>query len=335
MRYIRQEIFSGIGKDGQGRLQAASVVIVGCGALGSLQAEALTRSGIGNITIIDRDFVELSNLQRQSLFTEEDAQRSLPKATAARDHLFKINSDIKVTPLVMDLDQENYSIVQGHNLILDGTDNFQARYLLNDIAWKYRIPWFYGACVAASGISCAFVPEDFPCLRCIFETEPAAASSPTCETAGILWPAVAAVASHQVACTLQFLAGKTSLKPELFQMDVWEKEYRMISLEKAKRPECPTCGLHSFPALRSEKASHMALCGRDAVQIKPEREIVVDLDTVQQRWEKGDRVYRNPFLLKMILPENEIILFPDGRAIIKGTTDFSRARTLYAKYVGM
>lgn len=333
-RYSRQEIFSGIGKEGQELLRKSSVAVVGCGALGSLQAEVMTRAGIGKLTIIDRDFVEAVNLQRQSLFTETDAEQSLPKAIAARDHLHDINHEVEIVPIVGDLNQENVSVLTGSDLILDGTDNFQTRYLLNDVSWKFEIPWVYGACVAASGVASAFIPQSFPCLRCIFESEPPPGSAPTCDTAGIVWPAVGTVVSYQISAALKILTGST-LSPELLQVDLWENRYSLISLDKAKRSDCPTCAFRKYPSLQKRSDFETTLCGRDAVQVKPESKGTVELDAIQRRWEKIGKSWRNPFLLKLILEENEIVLFPDGRAIIKGTNDATRARDLYAKYVGM
>jgi adenylyltransferase/sulfurtransferase len=284
--------------------------------------------------IIDRDFVEPVNLQRQALFTESDAEQSLPKAIAARDHLQSINGEVEIIPIVADLNDENISLLTESDLILDGTDNFQTRYLLNDAAWKYNIPWIYGACVAASGVACAFVPESFPCLRCIFENEPPPGSAPTCDTAGIIWPAVGLVVSYQTSAAFKILT-HTSLKPELLQADLWESRYSVISLAKAKRADCLTCGTRNYPSLEKRTEFETALCGRDAVQIKPGSRGSIELDAIQKRWDRIGKSSRNPFLLKLILDENEIVLFPDGRAIIKGTNDISRARDLYAKYVGI
>ncbi len=332
-RYSRQELFAGIGQEGQERLRAATIAIVGCGALGSLQAEILTRAGIGKLKIIDRDFVEPSNLQRQSLFTENDAQQSLPKAVAAATHLRDLNSEVEVTPLVSDLSQDSSSLLEDVQLIMDGTDNFQTRYLLNDFAWKESIPWIYGACVSSTGVACAFVPDSFPCLRCLFETEPSAGAGQTCDTAGIIWPAVGAVVSFQIAAAMKILTGK-ALAPQLLQLDVWENHYHVVSLAAAKRSDCATCGLRLYPSFGKSAELNTSLCGRDAVQIRPGKQAAVDLDLVFERWQRIGNTHRNPFLVKLILNENELVLFPDGRALIKGTNDFTRARDLYAKYVG-
>ncbi len=332
-RYSRQELFKPIGKDGQKKIRQAVIAIVGCGALGSLQAEVLTRAGVGKIILIDRDFVEHSNLQRQSLFEESDADRVVPKSVAAAEHLAAINREVNVVPIVADLGPDNLELMKGAQLILDGTDNFQVRFLLNDYSWKEGVPWIYGACVGASGTACAFLPPLFPCLRCIFESEPPPGAAPTCDTAGILWPAVGAIVSYQLTATFKILTGN-SLTPEILQMDVWNGEHRLVSLAKAKRPDCVTCGLMEYPSLQVQAVQETALCGQDAVQIRPAKSESLDLDTIYQRWESLGASRRNPFLIKLALPENEIVLFPDGRAIVKGTSDFTRARNLYAKYVG-
>jgi molybdopterin-synthase adenylyltransferase len=332
-RYSRQELFSGIGRNGQMKLRSACVAIVGCGALGTLQAETLTRAGIGRLKIIDRDFVEPSNLQRQSLFTEQDAEQSLPKAVAAARHLKDLNGEVEIVPMVSDLSPDSISLLDGVQLILDGTDNFQTRYLLNDFSWKSGTPWIYGACVSSSGVAGVFVPDSFPCLRCLFETEPAAGSAQTCDTAGIIWPAVGAVVSFQIAAAMKILT-EAGIAPELFQVDVWQNHYHVVSLSKAKRSDCETCGKRTYPSFGKNAELNTSLCGRDAVQIRPGKQAQLDLDSVFERWQKIGIARKNPFLVKLILENNEVVLFPDGRALIKGTNDFTRARDLYSKYVG-
>jgi adenylyltransferase/sulfurtransferase len=332
-RYSRQELFPGVGKAGQEKLRSSTVTIVGCGALGSLQAEMMCRAGIGTLILIDRDFVEFSNLQRQALFDEQDAIRCTPKAVAAARRLKEINPEVNVIHHVEDLTLDHLQLVEDTHLLLDGTDNFQTRYLLNDVAWKIRIPWIYGACVGATGVASAFVPDEFPCLRCIFENEPPPGSAPTCDTAGIIWPAVGMVVSYQIAAAFRILTG-AELRPEILQFDVWESYYRTMSLEKAKRSDCATCGTREFPSLQTRAGFETSLCGRDAVQIRPAMKSTLNLDEIYENWSRVGDCVRNPFLLKLKLPENEIVLFPDGRAMIKGTVDVARARDLYAKYVG-
>jgi molybdopterin-synthase adenylyltransferase len=332
-RYSRQELFHGIGKEGQKKLRSSRVTIVGCGALGSLLAEVLSRAGVGQIRIIDRDFVESTNLQRQALFTEQDAADLIPKAIAAKNHLMKINADVHIDAEVSDLNPDNIALLLDSDLILDGTDNFQTRFLINDFAWKNHVPWVYGACVGSTGVSCAFIPESFPCLRCLFEEEPPPGTAPTCDTAGIIWPAVGTVVGYQISSAFKILTAQEQT-PELLQFDLWENHYRTVSLERAKRIECRTCGKREFPALIQQGGLESSLCGRDAVQIKPAKAASLNLDEISGRWQALGECTRNPFLIKLKLAENEIVLFPDGRAMIKGTADVSRARDLYAKYVG-
>src|SRR5262249_27938335 len=234
---------------------------------------------------------------------------------------------------VADLSIDTLALLSDAHLILDGTDNFQTRYLINDFAWKQNIPWIYGACVASTGVAAAFVPPDFPCLRCLFESEPSPGSAQTCDTAGIIWPAVGAVVSYQMSAAFRLLIGR-ELRPKLYQTDVWEDHHHAVSLAKAKRAEGGTCGLHNFPSLEARSDHETALCGRDAVQIKPQHAAQLNLDEIAKRWQKVGETVRNPFLAKLKIQQAEIVLFPDGRALIKGTQDPVRARDLYAKYVG-
>jgi adenylyltransferase/sulfurtransferase len=298
-----------------------------------LLAEVLCRAGTGRIRIIDRDFVESTNLQRQALFTEQDALELIPKAIAAKNHLKEINGEVEINSEIADLSPETIHLLEGVDLIMDGTDNFHTRYLVNDFAWKNNVPWVYGACVGATGVACAFIPESFPCLRCLFEEEPPPGTAPTCDTAGIIWPAVGTVVGYQIGAAFKILTGQAQ-PAELLHFDIWENHYRTVSLEKAKRSSCRTCGSREFPALVPRSGYETSLCGRDAVQLKPQQNVTVDLQELYSRWNKIGECVQNPFLIKLILPENEIVLFPDGRAIIKGTVDPSRARDLYAKYVG-
>jgi adenylyltransferase/sulfurtransferase len=248
--------------------------------------------------------------------------------------LKEINHEVHVEAMVADFNPDRMDLVDGFDLILDGTDNFQTRYWINDISWKTGTPWIYGACVGSSGIACAFIPEAFPCLRCIFESEPPAGVAPTCDTAGILWPAVGAVVSYQIAAAFKILVGAAQI-PQLLQFDVWENQYHLISLDRAKRRDCPACGLHQFPSLERKADFETSLCGRNAVQIRTRERAAPDLDAIAERWKRIGTVFRNPFLVKLILDAHEIVLFPDGRALIQGTGDFTKARDLYAKYVGI
>ena len=332
-RYSRQELFLPVGKDGQKKIRDSIVGIVGCGALGSLQAEVLTRAGVGKIILIDRDFVEHSNLQRQSLFDENDANQVVPKAIAAAKHLAEINKDVDVIPHVADLSVDNLDLLKTANLILDGTDNFQVRFLLNDYSWKQNIPWIYGACVGSTGTASAFLPPEFPCLRCIFESEPPAGSAPTCDTAGILWPAVGSVVSYQVTAAFKILTGNP-ITPQILQMDVWNGEHRLVSLSKAKRAGLFNMWADEISIIASSSSTGNCSLRKRCCSNQAGKNGIIEFDAIYQRWESLGTSRRNPFLIKLALAENEIVLFPDGRAIIKGTSDFVRARSLYAKYVG-
>ena len=272
-RYSRQVLFEGIGEVGQARLHTARVLIVGCGALGSAQSESLARAGIGHLRLVDRDFVESSNLQRQTMFTERDAEERLPKAIAAANHVREINSAIEVEPEVVDLNYSNIErLLMGCDLVIDGTDNFSTRYLINDACVKHNVTWIYGAAVGAYGVTMTIRPHQTACLRCIFEEAPPAASAPTCDTAGVIMPIINMVAAVQVTEALKILVGRDKdLHGSLMQFDVWRNEWRKINAG-APRPDCLTCALGNYKTLSPEPNEGAAvLCGRDAVQILPSR----------------------------------------------------------------
>jgi molybdopterin/thiamine biosynthesis adenylyltransferase len=332
-RYSRQILFAGIGERGQEALLRAHAVVAGCGALGSFHAAALARAGVGRLTLIDRDYVEPSNLHRQWLFDESDAARSMPKAAAAKRHLAEINSSVKVRGVVADLTAANVAECLGDaDIVLDGTDNFDTRYLINDFAVSRGVPWIYGAAVGSYGLTMPVVPGRTACLRCIYP-EPPSDAQPTCETAGVLNVIVSAVASLQVADALKILCGR--FDPErarLTTLDVWEGGIRQIRLP-ARDDGCPACGLRQFPYLEDSPRPAARLCGRNAVQIH-ERERPIDLLELQQRLEPLGEVRANEFALRFAAPPYELTIFPDGRAIVKGTADTGLARSLYARYVG-
>jgi len=332
-RYSRQILFPEIGAKGQEMLLAARAAIVGCGALGSFQAAALARAGVGFITIIDRDFVELSNLQRQWLFEESDAAESLPKAAAAARRLAAINSSIRVQGVVQDLNASNIEELLGEaRIILDGTDNFETRYLINDYAVSRGIPWIYGAAVAAYGLTMPVIPGRTACLRCVYPDPPPGAQ-PTCETAGVLNVTASAVASFQVAAALNILCGGgESFRARITTIDVWGGGIRQID-SPARDPECPACGRHEFPYLQETVRPPVRLCGRNAVQVDDRRR-TVDLSELKARLEPLGVVRANEYVLRFFPPPYEMTVFPDGRAIIKGTSDTGVARSLYARYVG-
>jgi molybdopterin-synthase adenylyltransferase len=333
LRYSRQTRFAPIGEPGQRRIQNAQVAIVGCGALGSFQAEALARAGVGRLRLIDRDFVEFSNLQRQFLFDESDARDAVPKAVAAARRLAQINSEIAVEPVVADLTSSNISELFEHvDLILDGTDNFETRYLINDAAVQGRVPWIYGAAVGSYGLKLAIVPDRTACLRCVYP-DPPQGVQPTCETAGVLVAVTASIAALQVGDALKILTcGADSVMARLTTVDVWSGEIRQLD-PPARDPSCPCCVSRAFVYLDGSRRAPISLCGRNAVQIH-ERARPVDLRDLAGQLSAVAPVRANEFALRVTLEPYELTVFPDGRAIVKGTTDVGVARSIYARYVG-
>jgi molybdopterin-synthase adenylyltransferase len=332
-RYSRQVLFGGIGAEGQRRLLESRVAIVGCGATGSALASLLARAGVGTIRIIDRDYVEASNLQRQMLFDEVDAAESLPKAVAASRKIAALNSQIVAEPSVSDLRPENAEgLLAGVQLILDGTDNFETRYLLNDYAVKNSLPWIYAAAVGSYAITMNIVPGETACLTCIFPQGPSGVIE-TCEMAGILNSAVNLAASIAATEAIKLLIGaKPQLRRTLLSHDLWRNERAEVSVA-TPRSDCRTCGAREFVHLAGEGRPHITLCGRNSVQIH-EHERPIDLDQMSERLSTHGRVRHNDFVLKFWKEPLEMTLFPDGRAIIKGTRDTAIARSMYAKYVG-
>ena len=332
-RYSRQILFAGIGTEGQEALIAAHAAIVGCGALGSFQASALARAGVGKLTIIDRDYVEPSNLQRQWLFEEDDATRAMPKAAAAERRLRAINSAVTVRGVVADLTAGNVAdLLGGAAVILDGTDNFDTRYLINDFSVSRGIPWVYGAAVGSYGIEMPVIPGRTACLRCVYP-EQAAGAQPTCETAGVLNAIVSLVASLQVADALKILCGHgEQVEARIATADVWKGGIRQIPMP-VRDPQCLTCGQRQFPFLEETNRPPVRLCGRNAVQIQ-ERERAIDLAELRARLEPLGEVRANEFALRFRAEPYEMTIFPDGRAIVKGTSDTGVARSLYARYIG-
>jgi molybdopterin/thiamine biosynthesis adenylyltransferase len=336
-RYSRQILFPEIGKAGQEKLINSRVLIIGCGALGASHAEMLARAGVGFLRIVDRDFVEFTNLQRQTLYSERDAKERLPKAIAAKNRLGQINSEVEIEAIVADVNNSNIeSLITGCDLILDGTDNFQIRYLINDGCVKLNKIWIYGAAVSSYGTTMTILPNKTPCLRCIFEEMPGAGSSPTCDTAGVIQPIIAVVSSVQVSEALKVLVGKTEkLHKSLMQFDVWQNDWRKIKLG-APNEDCKTCGKRIFEFLDGETADFSAvLCGRDAVQISPPNQAQIDLSSLAAKLENLGAVKQNEYLLRLNIEDYELTVFRDGRAIIRGTDDISQARSIYAKFIGV
>ncbi len=335
-RYTRQTLFTGIGQIGQERLARARVVLVGCGADGSAIADRLVRAGIGQLTIIDRDFVELNNLQRQVLFDEDDVVARLPKAVAAERKLHRVNSTVTVQGVVTDLNQENAEeMLSGADLVMDGTDNFATRYLINDVCVKHGIAWIYCGVVASYGMTMTIVPHQTPCLRCVFPEAPLPGSSPTCDTVGIVNPIVFTMAGIAVAEGIKYLVGSGELNHGIIYVDVWHNTFDVLE-SGVPRPDCPVCGQGRFEYLEMPYKGQIAsLCGRDAVQVRLSEQ-PLDLTSVAERVRGSlQLVASNEYLICFRASECEVTLFRDGRAIIKGTDDPALARSLCCRYIGL
>ncbi len=332
-KYSRQMLFGPIGLAGQEMLRQAKAVIVGCGALGTAQANALVRAGLGILRIVDRDYVETSNLQRQTLFDEADAAEKLPKAVAAERKLKQINSDVQIEGVVADAHSRNAEeLVRGFQVILDGTDNFEARYLLNDVSLKLGIPWIYAAVVASYAATMTVLPGRTACLACVYPRPPQGMHD-TCDTVGVIAPAVAWAVAVQVTEAFKILLGREEeLHGSLLAYDVWKNHYQQVKLKID--PNCRTCGARDFVYLQGGGPIHITLCGRDAVQIHQRESRGLDLAALKARLEQFGPVRANGFLLQCQLDSYELTVFPDGRAIVKGTQDPAVARGVYAKYIG-
>ena len=336
-RYSRQILFDGIGKKGQEKLLDSRVLLVGCGALGASHAEMLARAGIGKLRIVDRDFVEHTNLQRQTLFSEQDANDKLPKAIAAKNRIAQINSEIEIEPIVADVNNSNVeNLIKDCDLILDGTDNFQVRYLINDACVKAKKTWIYGAAVSGYGTTMTIIPRSTPCLRCVFEEMPDAGSSPTCDTAGVIMPIIASVSAIQITEALKILTGNfEALHKSLIQIDVWRNDWRKIKLN-SPHPDCETCGKGNFVFLDADASEFTAvLCGRNAVQIAPPKQARISLPNLAEKLKNLAEVKQNEYLLRLNIDGYELTVFSDGRAIVGGTDDAAVARSIYAKFVGV
>lgn len=337
-RYSRQVLFAPIGREGQERLSRSRVAIVGMGALGTALSNHMVRSGVGFVRLIDRDFVEWSNLQRQMLFDEEDARQMLPKAVAGADKLRKINSQVTIEPVVADLTWRNAEkLLTDVDLILDGSDNFSVRYLINDVAVKYGIPWIYGGVVSANGMSTTVIPGETPCLACLFPEPPAPGSTPTCDTVGVIGPIVHVVAAYQATEALKLLVGdKKSLHGSLLHVDIWQNQHLQMNLSQARHPDCPVCVRQHFSHLQPEAEGELesAMCGRNTVQISPSREVKWQLSEVAQRLRPLGKVEETKFLVRFHVEPYTLVIFTDGRVMVQGTDDIPTARTLYAKYIG-
>jgi adenylyltransferase/sulfurtransferase len=339
-RYARQILFSGIGREGQRRLSAATAVVIGLGSLGSVTAELLARAGVGSLRLVDRDFVEESNLSRQTLYEEEDARQVVPKAIAATRRLQRVNSEVSYQAFVADFSPANAEeTVRGAGVVVDGTDNFETRYLINETCVKLGIPWVYGACAGSGGLMFVVRPGQGPCLRCFIPDPPAPGQALTCETSGIIGPAASTIASLETAQALRILAAAQDAAgwgqdPATVRWaDVWSGEF--TTFEVRRRPDCECCVRGSFPYLEGRVGTQATvLCGRDMVQVTPKIAGQVSLDQVAERLTPLGKVTRTEFLVRVVLGETEMVVFPDGRALIKGTSNPEVARGIYARYLG-
>lgn len=334
-RYSRQELFRPIGEAGQLSIQRSHVLILGAGALGSANAEMLARAGIGRLTIVDRDYVEESNLQRQQLYSEEDVREKLPKAIAAKNRLEQVNSDVSIEAVVTDGNAENLDIFcKKADMILDATDNFDIRFILNDLAHKHKKPFVFGACVASTGMSYTILPGETPCLQCLVSSTPIVGA--TCDTGGIISPAVQMVAAHQTTEILKWLVGdRNSLRQKLILFDLWSNMNQAIKVEKAKMKNCRTCGNHPDYPFLSYGASLKteSLCGRNTVQLRTSTK-TTDLPLLARKLEEIGPVHQNPFLVSVDYKDFRFVFFADGRTLVHGTNQVEMAKSVYHQLIG-
>jgi molybdopterin-synthase adenylyltransferase len=337
-RYLRQTIFPPIGDVGQRRLRDSRIVVVGCGATGSVIATYMTRAGVGRVAVVDRDFVERNNLQRQVLFTDRDVEETLPKAVAAERALRAVNPEIDVQGIVADVDTANIeALLAGASLVMDGSDNFETRYLLNDACVQQVTPWIYSGAVGSRGMTMTVRPGESACFRCVFAEPPPPGAAATCDTAGVLGPAVGMVGSLAAAEAIKLLVGDTgALNPGLIHLDAWHLTFQTVRVaRRVGENPCPCCVERQFPFLRASASSQVVtLCGRNAVQISARAGTSLSLSALAERLRPLGVVTVNPFLLRFQVDGCELTVFPDARAIVKGTTDAAVARSLYARYVG-
>lgn len=338
IRYSRHYLFPSIGKNGQEKLGQSRVAIVGIGALGTALANHMVRSGIGYVRIIDRDFVEYSNLQRQVLFDEKDAELSLPKAIAAKNKLNLINSSITIDAHVADLTWKNAEeLLTDVDIILDGSDNFEVRYLINDVSVKYNIPWIYGGAVSSRGMTFTIIPNQTPCLRCIFPEETAPGTTHTCDTAGVIGPIIQVVAAYQATEVLKILLGDYEhLNTSLRNFELWQNEYFDINLKNGRNKDCPVCTHHRYDYLDPKNKAErvISLCGRDTIQISPADIVQINLVKLAEKLKPVGRVEETPYLVRFYVDVYNLTIFLDGRVLVHGTGDKIIARNLYAKYIG-
>jgi molybdopterin/thiamine biosynthesis adenylyltransferase len=335
-RYIRQTTFPPIGTSGQALLRDATVLLVGCGGLGSVSADILARAGIGTLRIADRDIVELSNLQRQVLFDMDDVRERTPKAEAAANRLRRINPEIDLQPRVVDVNAHTIpALLEGVDLIIDGTDNFETRYLLNDAAVQAGLPWVYGGAVASHGMAIPIIPGTTPCLTCLFEEMPPSGSADSCDTAGVIAPILHVIAAIQCTHALRLLTNTWESPATMTDVDIWDAQWRAIPLGQKPRANCNTCGKRHFPYLTAETGLlSTVLCGRNAVQLSSPTRATLDLEALATSLERVGDITRSPFLLTAVISPYTLTIFPDGRVVIEGTSDPTEARSVHGRYLG-
>lgn len=338
-RYSRQILFEPIGEQGQARLLQSRVAIVGMGALGTVLANHMVRAGVGFVRVIDRDFVEASNLQRQMLYEETHAADGTPKAVAAAETLRRVNSGVTIEPVIADLTWQNAEeLLADVDLVLDGSDNFQVRFLVNDVCVKHGIPWVYGGGVSAHGMTMPILPGETPCLRCLFDGAPAPGTTQTCDTAGVIGPIIHVVASYQAVEALKILVeDRGNVRRTMLNLSLWNYSTNSIDISRARRSDCPCCGKGEYEFLETRAGDETTtLCGRNTIQISPSEPWDVDLAEMAKRLEQSGRVEANKFLVRFYATDDiRLVIFGDGRVLVQGTDDLSVARSLYAKYIGM
>jgi adenylyltransferase/sulfurtransferase len=338
-RYVRQVRYPRLGEAGQRRLLQSTALICGCGALGSVLANTLARAGVGRLRLVDRDFLETNNLQRQVLYTEEDVASGLPKAIAAKNHLQRINSQVAIEAVVADVDSSNIAaLAKDADILLDGTDNFETRFLLNDAALKFNVPWVYGGCLGAEGQTMTILPGETACLRCLMPEAPPPGSTPTCDAAGILGTIINVIASIEANEAIKILSGhREAVSRTLNIFELWDNRFRQVKLDSLRETgNCPACHRREFPWLEGARGSHTAvLCGRNAVQLSFADRQEVSLEHLEEKLTGLGMVRRNRYLLRFEAAPYQLTVFPDGRAIIGGTEDIAEAKSVYARYIGV